>query len=267
MLLQKSEKLEKAGTVDFKRIPHGRRGQGPGSVDPRFPAGLPFPVPQILEFVALCDSGTFFQQFSRNFPGTFLQNSRKDPGNSHSHFEFSELGSGVVGTPPNTSLHQGCKFREVSAYFREVSAYFREVSTYFREVSAYFRSETSFQNFKQVSRNSGLLWQPGVYNDTKTRACKRGGCKTYFSLSGVQTVLQIPASKGAEKCPCLFRKMQFSAGKPICQWFARGMKTHEWCSCSAFQNHHIHHPCPTYRLWSFHLPQKIHPNTKMGSPK
>ena len=62
-----------------KNTPHGRWGQGPGSVDPRFPAGLPFPVPEILEFVAFGDSGKIFQQFSRNFPGTFLQNSRKDP--------------------------------------------------------------------------------------------------------------------------------------------------------------------------------------------
>ena len=28
-----------------KNTPHRRWGQGPGSVDPRFPAGLPFPVP------------------------------------------------------------------------------------------------------------------------------------------------------------------------------------------------------------------------------
>ena len=33
-----------------KNTPHGRWGQGPGSVDPRFLAGLPFPVPEILEF-------------------------------------------------------------------------------------------------------------------------------------------------------------------------------------------------------------------------
>ena len=52
-----------------KNTPHGRWGQGPGSVDPRFPAGLPFPVPEILEFVAFCDPGKIFQQFSRDFPG------------------------------------------------------------------------------------------------------------------------------------------------------------------------------------------------------
>ena len=50
-----------------KNTPHGRCGQGPGSVVPRFPAGLPFPVPEILEFVAFRDSG----KFSGNFPGTF----------------------------------------------------------------------------------------------------------------------------------------------------------------------------------------------------
>ena len=78
-----------------KNTPHGRWGQGPGSVDPRFPTGLPFPVPQILEFVAFGDSGKFFQQFSRNFPGTFLQNSRKDPRNSHSLLEFSDKLTGL----------------------------------------------------------------------------------------------------------------------------------------------------------------------------
>ena len=88
-----SEKLEKAGTVGFKKHPArcGRWGQGPGSVDRRFPAGLPFPVPEILEFVAFRDSGKIFQQFSRDFPGVFLENPRKDPGNSHSLLEFSDF--------------------------------------------------------------------------------------------------------------------------------------------------------------------------------
>ena len=76
-----------------KNTPHGRWGKGPGSVDPRFPAGLPFPVPQILEFMAFRDPGKFFQQFSRNFPGVFLANPRTVPGNSHSLLEFSESGS------------------------------------------------------------------------------------------------------------------------------------------------------------------------------
>ena len=72
----------------LKSTPHGRWGQGPGSVDPRFPAGLPFPVSEILEFVAFRKSGKHFQQFSRNFPGVFLENPQTDPGNSHSLLEF-----------------------------------------------------------------------------------------------------------------------------------------------------------------------------------
>ena len=74
----------------FQKTPHGRWRQGPGSVDPRFPAGLPFPVPEILEFVAFRDSGKFFQQFSRDLPRTFPQNSRTNPRNSHSLLEFSD---------------------------------------------------------------------------------------------------------------------------------------------------------------------------------
>ena len=73
-----------------KNTPHGRWGQGPGSVDQRFPADLPFPVPKILEFIAFGASGKFFQQFSRDFPGVFLGNPRTDPGNSHSLLEFSD---------------------------------------------------------------------------------------------------------------------------------------------------------------------------------
>ena len=74
-----------------ENTPHGRCRQGPGSVDPRFPAGLPFPVPEILEFVAFRDPGKIFQQFSRDFPGVFPENHRTDPGNSHSLLEFSEI--------------------------------------------------------------------------------------------------------------------------------------------------------------------------------
>ena len=78
------KKLEKAGTVDFKNTP----GQGSGSVDPRFPAGLPFPVPEILEFVAFRDSGkTLFPAISWDFHGVLLENPRTDPGNSHSPLE------------------------------------------------------------------------------------------------------------------------------------------------------------------------------------
>ena len=56
-----SEKLEKAGTVDFKKHPWG---QGP----PKVPGRFAFPVPVILEFVAFRDSGKFFQEFSSRTP-------------------------------------------------------------------------------------------------------------------------------------------------------------------------------------------------------
>ena len=45
------KKLEKAGTVDFKKHPARKVGTWSGSVDPRFPAGVPFPVSELLEFV------------------------------------------------------------------------------------------------------------------------------------------------------------------------------------------------------------------------
>ena len=90
-IFQKKRNSRRLELSISKNTPQGRWGQGPGSVDPRFPAGLSFPVPEILEFVAFSDSGDFFQQFSRNFPGTFLQNSRKDPRNSYSLLEFSEF--------------------------------------------------------------------------------------------------------------------------------------------------------------------------------
>ena len=50
-----------------KNTLQGRWGQGPGS-DPKFPAGLPFPAPEILEFVAFGDSGKIFQRFFGDFP-------------------------------------------------------------------------------------------------------------------------------------------------------------------------------------------------------
>ena len=47
---------------------------------PRFPAGLPSPVPRSLEFVlASRDSGQFFQQFSRDFPGVSSRTPEQTP--------------------------------------------------------------------------------------------------------------------------------------------------------------------------------------------
>ena len=62
-----SEKLEKAGTVDFKKTPcytpHGRWRQGPGSVDPRFPN------PRICSIL----------RFGKIFPAIFPEFSSRTP--------------------------------------------------------------------------------------------------------------------------------------------------------------------------------------------
>ena len=56
-----SENLEKAVTVDLKQTTHTEGGDKVwDSVDPRFPPGLPFPVPKFLEFKALRNSGKLF---------------------------------------------------------------------------------------------------------------------------------------------------------------------------------------------------------------
>ena len=80
VIFQKN-KRKKAGTVDFKNHPSrkdpGRWGQGPGSVDLRFPAGLP--LPEILEFVAFRDLGKMFQQCCRDTPGVFSGTPEQTP--------------------------------------------------------------------------------------------------------------------------------------------------------------------------------------------
>ena len=55
----------------------------PGTLFGKIPLGF-------LQKPFLDDSGKFFQQFSRHLPGVFLENSRTDPGKSHSLLEFSE---------------------------------------------------------------------------------------------------------------------------------------------------------------------------------
>ena len=55
-----------------KNILHGRWGQGSGSVDPRFLAGLPFPVPEFIEFVERAQNPNLLTLFF------FLQKNRKD---------------------------------------------------------------------------------------------------------------------------------------------------------------------------------------------
>ena len=116
-----------------ENTPHGRWGQGPGSVDPRFPACLPFPVPEILEFVAFRDSGKFFQQFSGDFPGLFLQNPWTDLGNSHSLLGFSECGCPSIpgiapGVAPRTVVFVPFESKLLPAVLLLLKIYFPKIT-------------------------------------------------------------------------------------------------------------------------------------------
>ena len=80
-----SEKLERAGTVDFKKTPRteGRAKvltQGSRQVClPRCPKSY-----NLQHFVTR-------EEFSSDFPGTFLRNPRTEPGNSHSLLELKNF--------------------------------------------------------------------------------------------------------------------------------------------------------------------------------
>ena len=50
-----------------------------GSVEPRFPAGLPFLVPEIEECIAFCNSGNFSSNFPRTSPEFSLGTPEKNP--------------------------------------------------------------------------------------------------------------------------------------------------------------------------------------------
>ena len=70
-----SENSRRLELLISRNTPHGRWGQGPGNVDPRFPADLPFPLPEILARICrFCDSGEILQLFSQDFPGVSLEN-------------------------------------------------------------------------------------------------------------------------------------------------------------------------------------------------
>ena len=94
-----SEKLEKAGTVDFKKHPARKVGTRSRQYGPKVSGRFAFPGARNPENCSISRSWKkFFQQFSRSFPGTFfLQNSCTDSGDSHSLLEFSEIGALIIG--------------------------------------------------------------------------------------------------------------------------------------------------------------------------
>ena len=85
-----SEKLEKAGTVDFKKHPARKVGTRSRQCGPRVPGRFAFPDARNPRIYSISRFGMIFQQFSRDFPAIFLGNPRADPRNSHSLLEFSE---------------------------------------------------------------------------------------------------------------------------------------------------------------------------------
>ena len=92
----RSENLEKAGSVDFKKTSRTEGAENVQAVSTQGPASFPFLVPEMLEYVAFRDSEKLFQPFSRDFPGVFLGNPGTDPGNSHSLLECSDQKTKLV---------------------------------------------------------------------------------------------------------------------------------------------------------------------------
>ena len=82
-----NENFVRGGMVFFMRSSENDFFRSPG------PLGPVARNPRICN-VAFRDSGEFFQQFSRGFPGVFLENPRTDPGNSHSLLELSDFRKG-----------------------------------------------------------------------------------------------------------------------------------------------------------------------------
>ena len=77
MILNVSEKLQKAGTVDFKKTPRTEGWDKVSGVSTQGSRGLPFLVPEILEFLAFRDSEK--KKKSSNFPRTFPEFSSGTP--------------------------------------------------------------------------------------------------------------------------------------------------------------------------------------------
>ena len=97
-------KLEKPVTVDFKKHPTQKVG-----TRSRFPTGLPFPVPEILEFILFCDPGKISSNLPIAFPEFSLGSPRTHPTNSHSLLEFSDLSPAISRCPSALCLLK-CKF-------------------------------------------------------------------------------------------------------------------------------------------------------------
>ena len=93
-LLLVQQSIEKAGTVHFKKHPAQKVRTRSRQCWPKVPAGWPFPVPEIPEFVAFRDSGKISSNFSgtsRSFPQEPPNRPRKQPQPSRVFWLFQQL--------------------------------------------------------------------------------------------------------------------------------------------------------------------------------
>ena len=103
-----SEKLEKAGTVDFKKHPARKVGTRSRQCGPKVPGRFSFPGARK---PIICSISRFRNIFPAIFPGLSrsfsLGNPRTDSGNSHSLLEFSDQWSwSFLWEPLQDSLWQ-----------------------------------------------------------------------------------------------------------------------------------------------------------------
>ena len=142
------------------------------------------------------DSGKIFQQFSRNFPGTFLQNSCTDPRNSHSLLEFSEKPPHIHHSPGEGAFCmtafkiQERKLGGRSGYFIFFSGRGwgkgGDVRADGRGVGFYWKLEGGREG-------GGSEEVAGGVGRQALRACLRGGGAKYFFRA------EMPAKKRAHK--------------------------------------------------------------------
>ena len=84
--------------------------------------------------------------------------------------------------------------------FGELVHIFGELAHIFGELVHIFARKLVSRTSKQVSKNLGPLWQPGVYNDTNIRG-EWGGGSVYFEAPLREDVYMPPSSVRQDNAP------------------------------------------------------------------
>ena len=207
--------------LSSSKTPHTEGGDKVQAVStPRFPAGLPFLVPEILEFVACGASGKVFQQFSRDFPGVFLGNPQTDPGNSPTSFcRFA----GATCTSLSKSLHAREYFIQISegiavtAYCRVQLDYTHSYQNKLEWISLeYTYTYTPNSAVKQRGRE-----RRGPQKSSRNFVSESGRLRVQISLwllwTEQSTILAFlgggPPLGAISSGPCFFQPLCFTADK------------------------------------------------------